>query len=693
MIVSTLAHGKLVLDRLYARSSAFSSRWIVFDTETQPQPGYESGDALIIGRTRIRVFSACCLGEAYCFFTSAVDSRYPTESDWLRVLDPFFSDKKLVKVFHNANYDYNVFHTAGCRSLSNFYCTMIGAWKAWAAREKGLKARAPYYGRHLFETSTVSFANPQDLADYAEQDVVVADELYQMQTFGKIQRPKRIMYLHADRTISSVPNPLPAGEVAIEHEALTTQDKWELRLQEFPYLRSTLDAQLRGFPIDRAKLRQIRQTAARDKDQILRRILKVTGPINLNSPKQLGKVMESLGIESPEKTKKGAPSWNAKALYKLQGVHSLIQDLAQYRKVEKLQSVYIGDPTASTKGEQLGLEYFISPRDGAIHASSNTVGAITGRTSSSNPNLTQIPARSDTYGIRDIFIAPRKEVLIVLDYAQLELRVGCLMSRDPAMSRVLSDPKGDIHSFTANEFGVPRDPTAKQINFLLIYGGGNYVLSEQLTVNGVPTTVEVAQSYIDRFNQVYHRYKAWREELLEEHRANGFVRLFTGRRRALEDINWENRFSVHKAETTLANNTVQGSGQDFLKIAIVRTDHRRLIPDSVALGSNLSKNWSPSHRAYLKDRVRLLTQYRKDFERCGVRWLLQVHDESIWRCADRKAAVDMATKLARVMTWRHVFPGIRSYNVPLVAEGGVGETWKQAKAKGNPLHVSAGFEL
>lgn len=273
--------------------------------------------------------------------------------------------------------------------------------------------------------------------------------------------------------------------------------------------------------------------------------------------------------------------------------------------------------------------------------------------------------------------------LICLDYAQLELRVATLFHQDPAMTRILCDPKGDLHTHTAKEFAVDRDPTAKQINFLLVYGGGAYMLGKKLTTEGVTTSQEAAYTLIQTYDHVYAKVRPWRKALLEEHRENGFIRLWTKRKRALLDIDWDDKNSVHKAETTLANNSVQGSGQDFLKAAIIRSDPLAINPDKAVLARMMLK---PLHKAYIQDTARKLEKYRRILTLAKTQWLLQVHDESLWRCAT-SASIEVGQILAEIMTWRHYFPSIRPYTVPLVADGGIADNWKDAKSKHNGCRI------
>lgn len=303
------------------------------------------------------------------------------------------------------------------------------------------------------------------------------------------------------------------------------------------------------------------------------------------------------------------------------------------------------------------------------------------------PNLQQLPARQDLYGLRECFHAPRGYKLICLDYGQLEIRVMALFSKEPAMLKVLNDPEGDIHQTTADEFGVDRSPTAKQLNFLMLYGGGSYVLGEKLTLEGVPTTPQQAQSYVDRYNQVYPGVKEFRLRLLAEHQANGYVSYWTGRRRTIDDVNWKSQQSVHKAETTLSNNIVQGTGQDFLKASIVRCDPCCINPDAV-LPARMELG--PKHRALLADYARKVEKLRRLFRLSGLQWILQVHDEAIY-FVQEDAAEEVARAIADVMTWKHYFPAPLPYTVPLTVEGGVAQTWKAAKGKSPEIEIKAGF--
>ena len=679
MIVKTLAHARAVINRICSHSD------FTLDTETVAAPQYDKDDALVYGRARVKIWSLCYRGESYSFPTNLFDPSFPSMEDYAEILRPHVENPEKVKVFHNANYDVNMLtFSTSLKKWPNIYCTMIGCWMADVTVEKGLKVRANFYGRllgslHMSKKSramgyeAVSMERMDEVALYAEEDVIVTDEIYQMQTFGKVARPALIPYLREDGSFLKVRNPMPCGDIVVSTEALTPFKRAWIKYHELPVLYATMRAMRRGFPFDLKRLAVIRKQLEIDIEKVLRKLYKAAGgKINLNSGPQLQKMFLRNKVPMPFKTKKGAVRLDAKALFRMSSSSPIVGDLLVYRALAKMQGTYVGkseNPTAS------GLPYFVESNE-RIHCTMGTVSAVTGRFGASNPNLMQIPSQADTYGLKECFRAPKGMALLDLDYAQLEIRVMAILSKDPAMERILSSPTGDIHTNTANEFSVARNPTAKQLNFLMLYGGMEYMLAEKLTEEGVPTEVPVARQYKERYNQVYYRVHEYREELLKHHQKHGYVKLLTGRRRWLNDINWDDRYAVHKAETTLSNNVVQGSGQDLLKASIIRLDPKCINPDYEVT----QKLQMPvSHRLLLRDYARKLEKIRRQLVLAKVRWILQIHDELIYFC-DERAAEDMLNLIAEVMTWHHFFPPTTSYNLPIVAEGGVGYSWKQAKS-------------
>jgi len=174
------------------------------------------------------------------------------------------------------------------------------------------------------------------------------------------------------------------------------------------------------------------------------------------------------------------------------------------------------------------------------------------------------------------------------------------------------------------------------------------------------------------------------------HNQVGYIRYFCGRKRRLPDIDLSGRWGIHKAETTLSNNVCQGSGQDFLKAAVIRCDWREPNPDREL----------PKRHSLPKEHVRILADYaarldgfRRRLKRARSQFIMQVHDEVIISvCDDLEAAKEVLEIWATVMTWRHFIPAGSSYNVPLVAEGGVAKNWHDAKSENALFHVTAGFD-
>jgi hypothetical protein len=383
VLVTSLKHLSAVLKRFQSLWKP-GRRWLVLDTETKPKPGFPSNDALVLHRADIQFFSLCYLGESYSCPTSIFAPQYPTIYQWVDLLRSIADDPFVTKVFHNANYDINQFKDVGIMDWPTIWDTMIGAWKAEAELENGLKSRIQNFGRVLRKTASIDFSNLEDVAVYAEEDVIATDELYQMQRYGYIARPRFIPSLTVTATgtvRNSKQNPLPSGKIVVEDEDLDAEERKELIYQEFPYLRATIRAERYGFPFDAKLLLEIRRKLSQDKDDLLKAIFKTAGgTVNLRSPKQMEALFDELGIQVTRKTKQGKSSFNAKSLMSLTGAHPLISKIQQYKKLAQLQSFYTGVPNPSPKKyKEKGLEHYVTA--GRIYSSVKTIGAVTGRTS------------------------------------------------------------------------------------------------------------------------------------------------------------------------------------------------------------------------------------------------------------------------------------------------------------------------
>ena len=350
---------------------------------------------------------------------------------------------------------------------------------------------------------------------------------------------------------------------------------------------------------------------------------------NLNSPKQLGVLLfEKLGLPIIKKTKTGY-STDVSVLEALVGQHPLITTLIEYRQLNKLLSTYL-----------LGLKPLINPNTGRIHTHFNQMATVTGRLSSTEPNLQNIPTRTEIgKRMREMFVPGEGyDLLMSCDYSQVELRVMASIAQDELLIDSFRHGQ-DVHARTASEiFGVPLDEVtpymrskAKTVNFGIIYGISDFGLAKQL---GVPRS-EAAQ-YIDSYFARYTGVKAFMEREKQKARDMGYVETLFGRRRYLPDIKSSNFNRRSFAERTAINSPIQGTAADIIKIAMLKVEQ--------AL-----------REAGVKSRV-----------------LLQVHDELVLEITkDEEEQVGQLVKTAMEQAVELA--------VPLVADIAVGKTWAQAK--------------
>jgi DNA polymerase-1 len=290
----------------------------------------------------------------------------------------------------------------------------------------------------------------------------------------------------------------------------------------------------------------------------------------------------------------------------------------------------------------------------------------------------QIPSAKDQYGLKKLFVAPKGQLLICLDYSQLEIRMMCVFCKDPAMTEIMRDPHGDIHTNTAKEFNVPRSPVAKFINFNLQYGGGGWMMSQILTVAGVPTTQEEGEKYRQMYDNTYPGVHLFRQKMYDFHRCEGYFPYIHGMRRVVPDLNSKNARMVHGAENQLVNNIIQGSGQVLVKQSVLRADYMQPNWDAKYLKVLSAKSGNSRHKAIIAEYAKQVEIYRKLFEAAHCRFLMQVHDELLF-CVDAEAAVEAGNALADLMTWIPWFVPVTPFHIPLKVDGGIGKSWKEAK--------------
>jgi len=335
---------------------------------------------------------------------------------------------------------------------------------------------------------------------------------------------------------------------------------------ELPLAGVLATMELSGIRVDTALLQELSAEAEAELETLHARCTELAGhEFNVSSPRQLETILfDELGLE-PEKikkTKSGARSTDQGVLEELALLHPLPQAILDYRSVSKLKSTYLD-----------ALPQEVNRDTGRIHTRYNQLVAATGRLSSSDPNLQNIPIRTEMgRRVREAFIPADGWSMLAADYSQIELRVLAHLSRDPALVEAFS--RGDdVHVQTACAlFGVQPDEVskhmrgqAKTVNFAVIYGQTQFALARNLKIER-----SEAQRYIDAFFDQYAGVKAFLDEVVEQARANGFVTTLLGRRRTLPDIRSRNHNLRAGAERIARNTPIQGTAADIMKVAMVR---------------------------------------------------------------------------------------------------------------------------
>jgi len=351
-------------------------------------------------------------------------------------------------------------------------------------------------------------------------------------------------------------------------------------------------------------------------------------PFNLASPKQLGEIFfDKLGLPVIKKTATGARSTDEEVLEKLAEDYPLPAKILEHRSLSKLKGTYTDK-----------LAQLANPRTGRVHTHYAQAVAVTGRLSSNDPNLQNIPIRTpEGRKVREAFVAPAGSVIASADYSQIELRIMAHISDDPALLKAFHEGL-DVHKATAAEvFGLTPDTVsseqrryAKVINFGLIYGMSAFGLAKALGIdNGA------AKNYIERYFQRFAGVKRYMDETRAQAKAQGYVETVFGRRLYLPEINSPNGPRRGGAERAAINAPMQGTAADLIKLSMVKI------------------------------------QQVLDAEQRGIRMIMQVHDELVFEVPE--AQVDwLKTEVPRLMA------EVAQLKVPLLAEVGVGANWDQA---------------
>ncbi|MFQ9999425.1 MAG: DNA polymerase I [Intestinibacter bartlettii] len=384
-----------------------------------------------------------------------------------------------------------------------------------------------------------------------------------------------------------------------------------------------------GMKVDKDQLNELKEKFTTIINELENEIFELAGePFNINSPKQLGVVLfEKLGLPVIKKTKTGY-STNAEVLEKLRDKHEIIDKITEYRQIVKLNSTYVE-----------GLLKIINPKTGRIHSSFNQTITTTGRISSTEPNMQNIPVKTEMgRDIRKVFVADENCKLVDADYSQVELRVLAHMSGDENMIDAFKHGE-DIHSKTASQiFDVDiKDVTSKQrieakaINFGIIYGKTDFGLSQDLNI-----PVATAKAYIDSYFNKYPKIKEFMDEAVESATETGYATTILNRRRYIPEIKASNFIVRNQGKRFAMNAPIQGSAADIIKVAMVNVYNK--------LKENNMKS----------------------------KLILQVHDELIVEAVDEE--LEMAEKIVR-----EEMENAQSMDVKLDVDLNTGDSWYETK--------------
>ena len=526
----------------------------------------------------------------------------------VNIFKPAYEDPNILKVGQNLKYDLEVLRNYNIRLQGPMWDTMIAHYLI----QPELRHNMDY----MAET-------------YLHYQTIHIDELIGPR--GKNQRSMRDL------------SPTLVYEYACEDADITLQLKNRLEPElkkreceslfyqiEMPLMPVLAEMEMNGVVLDTESLKQTSKDLTARMNEIETRIYELAGEqFNISSPKQVGDILfaKMKIIDKPKKTKTGQYVTSEEVLTQLQGKHEIVADILAFRGLKKLLSTYVDN-----------LPTLINPRTGHIHTSFNQCITATGRLSSSDPNLQNIPVRGeDGKEIRKAFVPEPGCQFFSADYSQIELRVMAHLSGDENMVEVFREGK-DLHAATASNIykkpieEVSRDERtkSKRANFGIIYGITVFGLSERLNISR-----DESKLLLDGFFETFPKVKDYMERAKEEARQKGYVTTLFGRRRYLPDINSQNATVRGFAERNAINAPIQGTAADIIKVAMIRIHER--------------------------------------FQREGIRskMILQVHDElnfSVY--PEEKGRVEQIV----LEEMQNAIP----LHVPLVADSGFGQNWLEA---------------
>lgn len=524
----------------------------------------------------------------------------------LEKLKPLIEDKGLRKIGQNLKYEFVLLEMYGVRLNGISFDTMIAA--------------------HMLDSSRISYSLDELCRLYLGHSMIsyrdVTGTGKSKINFEEVELEAAKVYSCEDADVAMLLSEKLAGELE-ELDLLRVYSDVELR-----FIEVLARIEINGVKVDAARLRELSKEFEAGLKDIEKAIFEEVGyEFNLNSPIQLRQVLfETLRLPQKKLTKTGESSTDVEVLNDLSKFHPVPEKVLEHRTLSKLKSTYVD-----------ALPRLINPRTGRLHTSFNPVGSSTGRLSSSDPNLQNIPIKTaQGRRIREAFIPEEGYIMLSADYSQIELRLLAHFSGDESLVEAFMTGS-DIHQRTAAEiFGVtPNLVTpdmrrlAKNINFGIIYGISAFGLAKQLG-----TSVSIAKSYIDEYFKRYGKVRDYIEKSIGDAKSKGYAETLLGRRRPIPELASDDRNRKGFGERTAMNTPIQGSAADIINIAMIRIHER--------LASGFK-----------------------------TRMILQVHDELLFEVpGDELDEISRMVKEEMERAW--------TLRVPIVAEIGTGKNWAEA---------------
>ena len=505
---------------------------VAFDTETE---GLNALETDIVG-----ISFSWQKGKGYYL---PIKNNKSVHEKSFEILRPFFESTEIIKVGHNIKFDIQVLHKYNIKVSSPIYDTMVAHYLINPDM------------RHNLDTLSESYLNYSPISI----ESLIGKKGKNQISMRDVSIDKITDYASEDADITLQLKSIFDKEIEVNNLSKIFYDI------EIPMINVLSEMETEGIKIDTCYLEKLDKEFEEDLEKLKKEIFKKSGEeFNLNSPKQLGEILfDKLKLVSkPKKTKTGQYSTSEEVLSSLANDHKIIEDILEWRSLDKLQNTYVKS-----------LPNEVSSLTNRVHSSFNQTVTTTGRLSSNNPNLQNIPIRTaNGQKIRRAFIPRGSDyILMAADYSQIELRVIASMSNEENMIDAFVNNQ-DIHTMTASKIynvnpeNVTREQrgNAKTVNFGIIYGVSAFGLSQQTDLNRSESKV-----MIDNYFLNYPGLKKYMSDQIDFARNNGYVETIMGRRRYLLNINSQNNMLRSSSERNAINAPIQGSAADIIKIAMI----------------------------------------------------------------------------------------------------------------------------